>query len=69
VSHRHTNTLAPQLWCARPANLGTFRAHENEVLTTYGVADRNAGAYRIPIEKRQGPGDSARASGDEASSQ
>ena len=51
VSIGNTNTLAPKLLVLEPANLGTFRAHENEMLTTYGVADPETGAYRIPIEK------------------
>ena len=29
----------------------TFRAHEHEVLTTYGWTDKNAGVVRIPIER------------------
>ena len=34
-----------------PAALGDFRAKENEILTTYGWADKNAGTIRIPIDR------------------
>ena len=41
----------PQLLVNESGNLAQFRAHEREVLTTYGWADKNAGAVRIPIER------------------
>jgi hypothetical protein len=28
-----------------------IRAHEKEILTTYGVVDAKAGRYRIPVER------------------
>jgi len=34
-----------------PVNLETLRAREHEELTTYGYTDKNAGTYRIPIER------------------
>ena len=51
VAIGNETTAAPKLLVLEPANLDTFRAHENELLTTYGIADRETGAYRIPIEK------------------
>jgi hypothetical protein len=33
-----------------PMNLKNFRAHEEEILTTYGWVDQNAGIVRLPIE-------------------
>jgi len=41
----------PNLLTDDPAPLVTFRAEEETLLTTYGVADKNAGTYRIPIER------------------
>jgi hypothetical protein len=41
----------PTLLADDPAPLAAFRADEETRLTTYGVADKNAGTYRIPIEK------------------
>ena len=41
----------PALLVQEPANLETLRAHEHEVLTTYGWADKNTGAIRIPIDR------------------
>jgi hypothetical protein len=41
----------PNLLADDPAPLVAFRAEEDAALGTYGVADRNAGTYRIPIEK------------------
>jgi hypothetical protein len=41
----------PNLLADDPAPLAAFRADEETLLTTYGVADKNAGTYRIPIEK------------------
>ena len=34
-----------------PQNLKEFRERENSALTTYGWADQNTGAIRIPIDK------------------
>jgi hypothetical protein len=42
---------APRLLVREPLNLEAQRAHEREVLTTYGWADQNAGTIRIPIER------------------
>jgi hypothetical protein len=42
---------APQLLVQEPVNLERLRAQEHEVLTTYGITDKNAGMYRIPIDK------------------
>jgi hypothetical protein len=41
----------PYLLADDPAPLEAFRAEEENLLTTYGVADKNAGTYRIPIER------------------
>jgi hypothetical protein len=41
----------PYLLADDPAPLVVFRAEEETLLTTYGVADKNAGTYRIPIER------------------
>lgn len=41
----------PKLLVQEPQNLETLRAHEREVLTTYGWVDQNAGTIRIPIDK------------------
>ena len=41
----------PNLLTNEPANLATFRAHEQEVLETYGWQDKNAGTVRLPIER------------------
>jgi len=41
----------PNLLADDPAPLAAFRADEETLLTTYGVADKNAGTYRIPIEQ------------------
>jgi len=51
VAIGNTHTPAPKLLVLEPQNLDTFRAHENEMLTTYGIADKDTGAYRIPIDK------------------
>ena len=40
-----------RLLVLEPANLEAFHKHEHDMLTTYGVADPETGAYRIPIEK------------------
>lgn len=41
----------PYLLADDPAPLVAFRAEEENLLTTYGVADKNADTYRIPIER------------------
>jgi hypothetical protein len=41
----------PNLLADDPAPLVAFRAEEETLLSTYGVADKNAGTYRIPIEQ------------------
>jgi len=41
----------PYLLTDDPAPLEAFRANEEVLLSTYGVSDRNAGTYRIPIER------------------
>jgi hypothetical protein len=41
----------PNLLTDEPGNLKLFRARETETLTTYGWADKNAGAVRIPIDQ------------------
>ena len=41
----------PVLLTDDPQTLARVRAQEEQSLTTYGVEDRNAGQYRIPIEK------------------
>jgi hypothetical protein len=46
-----TRMPEPNLLADDPAPLAAFRAEEATLLTTYGVADKNAGTYRIPIEK------------------
>lgn len=45
------NGPAPSLLVREPVNLETLRAAEHESLTTYGWTDKNAGTYRIPIER------------------
>jgi len=45
------NGPAPQLLVREPVNLDALRAYEHETLTTYGVTDKNAGTYRIPIDR------------------
>jgi hypothetical protein len=51
VSIGNASGPAPKLLVREPQNLGALRAHENEVLTTYGWVDQNAGTLRIPIER------------------
>ncbi len=41
----------PNLLTDDPGTLARFRANEEAALTTYGVVDKNAGKYRIPIDK------------------
>jgi hypothetical protein len=45
------NGPAPPLLVREPVNLDTLRAREHEELTTYGYQDKNAGTYRIPVER------------------
>jgi len=45
------NGPEPRLLVREPVNLETLRAHEHETLTTYGFADKNAGTFRIPIDR------------------
>ncbi len=42
---------APRLQLREPIDLKKFRAEESEILSTYGVVDRDNGLYRIPIEE------------------
>jgi hypothetical protein len=42
---------SPNLLTDDPLTLAKFRAEEDTKLTTYAALDRNAGTYRIPIEK------------------
>ena len=42
---------APRLQIQEPKDLAVFRKEEAEVLSTYGVIDRDKGIYRIPIEE------------------
>ncbi|MEZ5319201.1 MAG: hypothetical protein R2752_17505 [Vicinamibacterales bacterium] len=42
---------APNLLTDEPGNLKAFREREDEILTTYGWVDRNAGTVRIPVER------------------
>lgn len=51
VAIGNKNTPAPKLLVLEPKNLSDVRALEDKALTTYGVADPETGAYRIPIEK------------------
>jgi len=41
----------PNLLTDEPANLARFHAEEDQVLTSYGWMDRNAGVVRIPIAR------------------
>jgi len=42
---------APRLQIQEPKDLAIFRKEEADVLSTYGVVDRDKGIYRIPIEE------------------
>ncbi len=42
---------APRLQIQEPKDLAAFRKEEAEILSTYGVVDREKGVYRIPIEE------------------
>jgi len=41
----------PPLLVSEPINLAIFRAHEDQMLTTYGWVDQNAGVVRLPIAR------------------
>ena len=41
----------PSLLVNEPINLQKFRSHEEEILTTYGWVDQNAGTVRLPIDR------------------
>jgi hypothetical protein len=41
----------PNLLTDEPGNLKHFRASEEELLDTYGWADKNAGVVRLPIDR------------------
>jgi len=41
----------PRLQTREPLDLAAFRKEEHEILTTYGVVDREKGLYRIPIDE------------------
>ncbi len=41
----------PSLLVNEPVNLEKFRSHEEQMLTTYGWVDQNAGVVRLPIER------------------
>jgi len=42
---------APRLQTRETLDLAAFRKSEDEVLSTYGVVDKEKGIYRIPIEE------------------
>ena len=42
---------APRLQQREPKDLAAFRHEEAEVLSTYGVVDKEKGVYRIPIDQ------------------
>ena len=42
---------SPRLQTREPLDLAKFRAEEAEILSTYGVVDRDNGIYRIPVEE------------------
>ncbi len=41
----------PRLQTREALDLAAFKREENEILSTYGVVDRDQGIYRIPIEE------------------
>jgi len=41
----------PKLQTREPQDLAAFQKEEQEILTTYGVVDREKGLFRIPIEE------------------
>ncbi len=42
---------APRLQTREPLDLAAFRREEAEILSTYGVVDRDQGIFRMPIEE------------------
>ena len=42
---------APRLQLREPMDLAAFRHEEAEVLSTYGIVDKEKGVYRIPVEQ------------------
>jgi hypothetical protein len=42
---------APRLQIQEPKDLATFRKEEADILSSYGVVDKEKGIYRIPIEE------------------
>jgi hypothetical protein len=42
---------APRLQTQEPKDLAAFRKEEAEILSSYGVVDKEKGVYRIPIEE------------------
>ena len=42
---------APNLLTDEPGNLATFRAKEQQELTTYGWLDKSTGVVRLPIDR------------------
>jgi hypothetical protein len=46
-----TPTPPPALLVTEPLGLQEFRQQEDQILTTYGWVDQNAGTVRIPIER------------------
>jgi hypothetical protein len=42
---------APRLQIQEPKDLAAFRKEETEILSSYGVVDKEKGIYRIPIEE------------------
>lgn len=42
---------APRLQIQEPKDLAAFRKEEAEILSTYGVVDRDKGVFRIPIDE------------------
>ena len=42
---------APRLQMREPLDLAAFKKEEAEILSTYGIVDREKGAFRIPIEE------------------
>lgn len=42
---------APRLQIQEPKDLAVFQKEETEILSTYGIVDRDKGVYRIPIEE------------------
>lgn len=41
----------PRLQIFEPRDLALFRKQEDEILSTYGIVDREKGVFRIPIEE------------------